>query len=97
MYSHDLLIIGGGAAGLTAASGAAQLGVKVALIDRERLGGDCLYYGCVPSKSLLRSATLYAQARRMSGYGLPALQLPEPDLGAHHEAGCLGDRGNRLP
>lgn len=81
MYTHDLLVLGGGAAGLTAASGAAQLGVKVALIDKERLGGDCLYYGCVPSKSLLKSSAVYAQSRDLSRFGLPAVELPRPDLG----------------
>lgn len=52
----DLCVIGGGAGGLVVAAGGATLGAKVALVEKHRLGGDCLYYGCVPSKSLLHSA-----------------------------------------
>lgn len=59
----DLAIIGGGSAGLSLASGAAQLGLKVALIERDKMGGDCLNYGCVPSKSLLAAAKSIYQAR----------------------------------
>lgn len=79
-YTHDILVLGGGAGGLTAAVGFAQLGLKTAIIDRERLGGDCLYYGCVPSKTLLKSASVYQQARNFPAYGLPELTLPEPDM-----------------
>ena len=59
-YTHDLIIIGGGSGGLTVAAGAAQLGLKTALIEKEHLGGDCLYFGCVPSKTLIHSAAVYA-------------------------------------
>jgi pyruvate/2-oxoglutarate dehydrogenase complex dihydrolipoamide dehydrogenase (E3) component len=52
----DLCIIGGGSAGLVVAAGGAALGAKVALVEKRALGGDCLYYGCVPSKALLHSA-----------------------------------------
>jgi len=52
MSKRDLVIIGGGAGGLVVASVAAQLGMKVTLIEKaEKLGGDCLHYGCVPSKT----------------------------------------------
>ena len=61
-YTHDVVIIGGGAGGLSAASGCVQLGMKTALIEKELMGGDCLYYGCVPSKTLLKSAKVYSQA-----------------------------------
>lgn len=55
--SYDLIIIGGGSAGLTAASEGARLGKKIALIEKEKsLGGDCLHYGCVPSKALIAAA-----------------------------------------
>jgi pyruvate/2-oxoglutarate dehydrogenase complex dihydrolipoamide dehydrogenase (E3) component len=54
--SHDIVIIGGGTAGLVTAAGAAALGARVALIERERLGGDCLWTGCVPSKALIAAA-----------------------------------------
>lgn len=55
--AYDLIVIGGGSAGLVTASGAAQFGAKVALVERETgLGGDCLHYGCVPSKALIAAA-----------------------------------------
>ena len=54
--SYNLVVIGAGTAGLVSAAGAAGLGAKVALIERHHLGGDCLNYGCVPSKAILRSA-----------------------------------------
>ncbi len=56
MATHDIVIIGGGTAGLVTAAGAAALGARVALIERERLGGDCLWTGCVPSKALIAAA-----------------------------------------
>ena len=49
----DLLVIGAGAGGLSVAAGAAQLGVKVVLLEGDKMGGDCLNYGCVPSKALI--------------------------------------------
>src|SRR5215470_3731460 len=52
----DLCVIGAGSGGLTVAAGAAQLGASVALIEKHRMGGDCLNYGCVPSKALLAAA-----------------------------------------
>ena len=74
-------IIGGGAAGLTAASGAAQLGAKIVLIEKEpQLGGDCLHYGCVPSKTLIKSARLYHQMKQADRYGLPRIDVPTVDF-----------------
>lgn len=55
-YDYDLVVIGGGAAGLVVTSAAAQLGAKVLLVEKHRLGGDCLWAGCVPSKSLIHQA-----------------------------------------
>ncbi|MEO7009116.1 MAG: mercuric reductase [Caldimonas sp.] len=66
---YHLLVIGAGPAGLTAARGAAALGAKVALIERDLLGGDCLNYGCVPSKPLIRTARVYAEMRDAANYG----------------------------
>ncbi|WP_218080370.1 dihydrolipoyl dehydrogenase family protein [Anthocerotibacter panamensis] len=60
----DLVVIGGGSGGLTVAAGAAQLGAKVALIDKHRLGGDCLWYGCVPSKALIHRSRVAHEVRR---------------------------------
>ena len=65
---YNLVVIGAGPAGLVAAAGAAGLGAKVALIERHRLGGDCLNYGCVPSKALLRSARAMADLRQADVY-----------------------------
>jgi pyruvate/2-oxoglutarate dehydrogenase complex dihydrolipoamide dehydrogenase (E3) component len=63
--SHDLVIIGGGTAGLVTAAGAAALGARVALVEREQLGGDCLWTGCVPSKALIAAA----RRRHLTGQG----------------------------
>ena len=82
-YNYDLGIIGGGAAGLTAAAGAAQFGAKTILIEKAtKLGGDCLHYGCVPSKTLIRTAGVYSLMKRSSQFGLPKVSLPEVDLEA---------------
>jgi len=57
-YDYDIGIIGGGAAGLTVTAGASQLGAKTLLVEKEKeLGGDCLHFGCVPSKTLIASAS----------------------------------------
>jgi len=66
---YSLVVIGGGTAGLVAVHAAAALGAKVALIERELLGGDCLNVGCVPSKAILRTAHLYAEMRNAEQYG----------------------------
>ena len=66
---YHLLVIGAGAAGLAAARGAAALGATVALVERDLLGGDCLNYGCVPSKPLIRTARVYADMRNAANYG----------------------------
>lgn len=66
---YDLIVIGGGSAGLVAAGGAGILGARVALIEKNLLGGDCLYTGCVPSKSLIRSAKFASDARRAADFG----------------------------
>lgn len=66
---YDLVVIGGGSAGLVAAGGAGILGARVALIEKNKLGGDCLYTGCVPSKTLIRSARLASDMRRAEKYG----------------------------
>jgi pyruvate/2-oxoglutarate dehydrogenase complex dihydrolipoamide dehydrogenase (E3) component len=66
----DIVVIGGGTAGLVTASVAARLGRKVAMIEREALGGDCLWTGCVPTKALVASAKLAHQMRHAGAYGL---------------------------
>ncbi len=78
---RDLVILGGGAGGLVVASVAAQLGLRVTLVEKEdRLGGDCLHHGCVPSKTLIHAARVAWQMRRADAVGLPAV-TPEVDLG----------------
>src|SRR5579859_463573 len=72
---YDLTIIGGGSGGLTAARLAASLGTNVLLIDKERLGGDCLNYGCVPSKSLIHVAQVVHQAKNAAKLGLMPTSL----------------------
>jgi pyruvate/2-oxoglutarate dehydrogenase complex dihydrolipoamide dehydrogenase (E3) component len=67
---YNLVVIGGGTAGLVTAAGAAGLGAKVALIEKNLLGGDCLNFGCVPSKALLRAARAAAEARRAAEFGV---------------------------
>lgn len=66
---YNLVIIGAGPAGLVAARGAAGLGARVALIERDLMGGDCLNVGCVPSKSLIRTSRIYANMRSADHYG----------------------------
>ncbi len=69
---RDLAVIGGGAGGLVVASVAAQLGLKVTLVEKsDRLGGDCLHHGCVPSKTLIHAAKVAAWMRRAAQFGLP--------------------------
>ena len=65
---YNLLVIGGGPAGLVVAAGAAGLGAKVALVERHLLGGDCLNVGCVPSKAILRCAHMAGAARHADAY-----------------------------
>src|SRR5260370_1438230 len=72
---YDMTIIGGGSGGLTAARLATSLGANVLLIDKERLGGDCLHVGCVPSKSLIPVARVVQQARDAARLGLTSAQL----------------------
>jgi pyruvate/2-oxoglutarate dehydrogenase complex dihydrolipoamide dehydrogenase (E3) component len=67
---YDLLIIGAGSGGLVAARFAAQLGAKVGLIERNRIGGDCTWTGCVPSKALLKVAKIAHEIRTAPRYGI---------------------------
>ncbi len=76
---HDLVVVGGGAGGLVSALIAAGVGARVALVERERLGGDCLWTGCVPSKSLLAAADLAHRMRHADAVGL-ARTAPDIEL-----------------
>ena len=68
-FEYDMIVIGGGAAGLTASGMSALLGAKTALVERRRLGGDCTWFGCVPSKSLLRGARTAHEIRTAHRFG----------------------------
>jgi len=76
-YERNVVVIGAGSAGLVAAYIAATVRARVTLIEKHRMGGDCLNTGCVPSKALIRSARLLAQMRRARDYGLrvPAVEI----------------------
>lgn len=75
-YDFDVGILGGGSAGLTIASGAAQFGAKTLLVEKENeLGGDCLHYGCVPSKTLIRTAQVYHLMKKAEQFGLPPVEV----------------------
>jgi pyruvate/2-oxoglutarate dehydrogenase complex dihydrolipoamide dehydrogenase (E3) component len=75
----DIVVIGGGSGGLVVAAGGATLGAKVALVEKNRLGGDCLWYGCVPSKTLIKSARIAHQMREADRWAVPPV-TPRPDL-----------------
>ncbi len=68
-YTHDIIVVGGGTAGLVTAAGAAALGAKAALVERAALGGDCLWTGCVPSKALIAFARKHGEGERGKGEG----------------------------
>src|SRR5699024_3647518 len=69
-FDFDAIVIGGGSAGLTAAGLAANLGAKTLLVEKEQLGGDCTWTGCVPSKILLKAGKVAHQIRSAGKYGL---------------------------
>jgi len=78
---YDLVVIGGGSAGLVAASAGAQINAKVALVEKHLLGGDCLHYGCVPSKSLIHAAQIAYNVKTAARFGIytsePTINLKE--------------------
>ena len=79
--SYDVIVLGSGPGGDVAAIRAAQLGLKVAIVERENLGGICLNWGCIPTKALLRSAEVFHQMQHAASYGLAADNI-RADLGA---------------
>src|ERR1043166_7707503 len=72
--TYNVVVIGAGTAGLVSAAGTAGLGGRVALIERNKMGGDCLNFGCVPSKALISSARLVNTIRRAEDWGLQKLE-----------------------
>jgi pyruvate/2-oxoglutarate dehydrogenase complex dihydrolipoamide dehydrogenase (E3) component len=87
---YNLVVIGAGPAGLIAAAGAAGLGARVALVEREFMGGDCLNVGCVPSKALVRAARAYADVRDAVQFGV------EVPAGARVNFAMVMERMRRL-
>ena len=83
--SYNLVVLGGGTAGLVTAAGAAGLGAKVALVEKNLLGGDCLTVGCVPSKALLRAARFYADLHHAPRFTGNAPVPSETDFAAAME------------
>jgi len=87
---YNLVVIGAGTAGLVTAAGAAGLGAKVALVERDLLGGDCLNVGCVPSKAIIRSSRVVADVARAGELGI---QMP---AGGHADFGAVMARMRRV-
>lgn len=80
-YDFDIGILGGGSGGLTIAAGATQLGAKTLLVEKEKeLGGDCLHFGCVPSKTLIRTAHVYHLMKNAEQFGLPPGEVKPVDF-----------------
>ncbi|MGR3372236.1 dihydrolipoyl dehydrogenase family protein [Pseudooceanicola nanhaiensis] len=86
----DILVIGAGSAGLSVAAGAAQMGARVVLLEKGEMGGDCLNYGCVPSKALLVAAARAQDMREAGGFGIAPV-APQVDYAAvmEHVAGAI--------
>ncbi len=80
--SYDLLVIGSGPGGYVAAIRAAQLGMNVGVVEKENLGGICLNWGCIPTKSLLKSAQAFEYAKHAADYGVSISGEVKPDFGA---------------
>jgi dihydrolipoamide dehydrogenase len=80
--NYDLIVIGSGPGGYVAAIRASQLGLKTAIIEREHLGGICLNWGCIPTKSLLKSAQVYRYFTHAADYGVTLEGTARPDYAA---------------
>jgi len=89
--SYDVIIIGSGPGGYVTAIRAAQLGLKAAIVERDRLGGICLNWGCIPTKALLRSAEVYRNFKHASEFGLSAENVTfDPDAVVKRSRGVAG-------
>ncbi|WP_428676644.1 dihydrolipoyl dehydrogenase family protein [Reyranella sp.] len=90
LLTPDVCIVGGGSAGLVVAAGAAQLGLDVVLVERALMGGDCLNYGCVPSKALIAAAKAAQAQRSGAAFGIAPVE-PAVDFGKvmDHVAGVI--------
>ncbi|MGB5262463.1 MAG: FAD-dependent oxidoreductase, partial [Lutimonas sp.] len=72
---YDIIVLGSGPGGYVTAIRASQLGFKVAIVERENLGGICLNWGCIPTKALLKSAQVYEYLKHVDEYGLKAKEI----------------------
>lgn len=109
-YDYDLIVLGGGAAGLVAATAGASLGAKTALIEKNKLGGDCTWYGCIPSKALLKSSQVFNLIKRIGDFGISVRGTADYDtsrvmphvreiikkINAHHPAEVFEKRGIKV-
>lgn len=73
--AYDLIVIGSGPGGYVAAIRGSQLGMKTAIIEKENIGGICLNWGCIPTKALLKSASVYDYMKHADEFGLSAKEL----------------------
>ena len=80
MSNFDLVVLGGGSGGYAAALRSSQLGLSVALIERDKLGGTCLHRGCIPTKALLHSAEVADVTKEASHYGVSVLSAHQENL-----------------
>lgn len=74
-YDYNLIVIGGGSAGVASAKLAASLKAKVALVEKAKLGGDCVHTGCVPSKTILKSAKVFSLRHRAADFGIGSIDM----------------------
>ncbi|MEQ9620052.1 MAG: FAD-dependent oxidoreductase [Deltaproteobacteria bacterium] len=81
MKNYGVIVIGGGSAGLNVSAVSAKFGLDVALIEKDKLGGDCLYYGCLPGKTLIRSAKVTSLIKRARDSNIT--QLPSTATKIH--------------
>ncbi len=81
MDRFDLIVLGGGAGGLVTAAGSAGLGARVALVEQEKLGGECLWTGCVPSKALLACGKAAAHSRQLARFGMHGMEQAHIEFG----------------
>src|SRR5688572_6733237 len=92
--SFDILVIGSGPGGYVAAIRAAQLGFKVGIVERDKLGGICLNWGCIPTKALLRSAEIYHYMQHAKDYGLSAEKVSFDPAGVVARSRAVAKRMN---